>query len=169
MILELLYGCGLRSQELLSLNVSDIDTEGRTILVCGKGGKDRIVPVNEQALEVLGWYLSSSARPGKRRGQVPLLTKRGGRRLIRNDLDAIFRAINKKCQQRGHFKHIHPHLLRHTYAVHLLQGGADVRHVQALLGHESPDTTSRYLGLVRSDLKKIYDRGCEAIIGEWIV
>jgi site-specific recombinase XerD len=82
------------------------------------------------------------------------------RRITVGLVTRIFVQLNRTAP-----KHVNPHLLRHTFACHLLQNGADVRYVQALLGHESPDTTSRYLGLVKDDLKREYDRAVEAILG----
>jgi len=159
-ILELLYATGIRASELLGLNVNDIDFTERTVFIRGKGQKDRIVPVHRTALKTISEYLE--ARGGRPRRRSPLLLSHGilkSKRLDRNDLDAIFRRLRRDFP-----KHVHPHLLRHSFAVHLLQNGADLRYVQALLGHESPDTTSRYLGLVKDDLKREYDRAVERIL-----
>jgi site-specific recombinase XerD len=161
-ILECMYGCGLRRSEVLGLNVGDIDFAGETVFVRGKGQKDRILPINSIALQSIAIYLQD--RGGRPRKQSPLFIthtdeENEGKRLDGNNLDALFRYLNA-----GFHKHVHPHLLRHTYAVHLLQGGADLRYVQALLGHDSPDTTARYLGLVKTDLKKAYD---EALARIW--
>lgn len=160
-ILELLYGCGLRRAELLALNVGDVDFDENRLFVRGKGSKDRVLSVNDRALDAVVEYLR--ARGGKLPPQAPLFLKHtvdgkvGKTRL--SQLDPLFRKLNRRMK-----KHVHPHLLRHTFAVHLLQGGADLRYVQALLGHESPDTTSRYLGLVKDDLKLAYDRAVERLL-----
>lgn len=161
-MIELLYACGLRACELLGLNVGDLDFDQGTVFVRGKGGKDRIVPVHDMAMEAVSRYLV--ARGGRPRRRSPLFVTHGNpgdrsQRVTHLLLDHVFRQINKRFA-----KHVHPHLLRHTFAVHLLQGGADLRHVQELLGHESPDTTSRYLGLVKDDLKRAYDQAVEAIL-----
>lgn len=159
-MLKVLYACGLRRHELLGLNVGDVDFQAGTLFIRGKSGKDRIVPVHDTALEAVTLYLG--ARPRKPRKCSPLFVSHrpqdGGKRIKVQTVERVFRQINKRFS-----KHVHPHLLRHTFAVHLLQNGADIRHVQALLGHESADTTSRYLGLVKDELKRAYDRGIEAI------
>lgn len=85
-------------------------------------------------------------------------------RVTVNGLAMFFKRLRDK-RVGGLNVHLFPHLLRHTFAVHLLQGGADLRHVQALLGHDSPDTTAAYLGLVKDDLKRVYDASIEAILG----
>lgn len=167
-MLEVLYACGLRRSELVGLNVGDVDFQAGTVFVRGKGHKERIVPIHDTALEAITRYLA--IRPGPRNSPRNSLSKHsplfishriqdGGKRIGVTTLERVFRQINKRFP-----KHVHPHLLRHTFAVHLLQNGADIRHVQALLGHESADTTSRYLGLVKDELKQAYDRGIEAIL-----
>jgi hypothetical protein len=128
----------------------------------GKGNKDRLLPIHQSALSAVTAYLST--RPPELPRSAPLfVTAAGpgliGKRLNGPNLDGIFRQINRQFH-----KHVYPHLLRHTFATHLLLGGADLRHVQALLGHESPDTTSQYLGLVKEDIKKGYDQAIERIL-----
>lgn len=155
-ILEVLYACGLRRGELLGLNVGDLDFERQRVFVRGKGEKDRVVPIHPQALDAAARYLSK--RAGRPRSRSPLFStaaEDGRKRLNANYLAQLFRRLRIKAGKHGFNMHIHPHLLRHTFAVHLLQGGADIRHVQVLLGHESPETTSRYLGLVKDDLKRV--------------
>lgn len=178
-MVELLYGCGLRRSELLGLNVGDLDFAGvasssiaGTVLVRGKGGKERMLPINQTALDAVADYLAARNFQKSQTDWIGILEqkplfvthpvggdKRAGRRVNQSALDQVFRKINRHSR-----KHIHPHLLRHTFAVHLLQGGADLRHVQALLGHESPETTARYLGLAKDDLKRVYDQAIEAIL-----
>lgn len=153
-IVETMYACGLRLAEVVGMNIGDVDFDAQTVLVHGKGQKDRLLPIHDEALAAMADYLTQ--RGGKPRRSSPLfiLHYRKGQRRIRNgDIQALFRRLNKRFE-----KHLHPHLIRHTFAVHMLRGGADLRYVQALLGHESPDTTSRYLGLVKEELKAEYDR-----------
>ena len=160
-ILEVMYACGLRLAEVIGLNVGDVDFQTGTVLVHGKGQKDRLLPIHDEALAAIADYLSQ--RGGKPHKKSPLFVLHWGRtprRIRRGDVHALFRWLNKRCA-----KHLHPHLLRHTFAVHMLKGGADLRYVQALLGHESPDTTSRYLGLVKEELKAEYDRAVATISG----
>lgn len=152
-VMEVLYACGLRRAELLGLDVGDVDFAESRVFVRGKGAKDRVLPVHGRALGAVRAYLR--ARGGKQEGQVPLFVAHRGPNAGRarlKSLAPLFRAVSRRLG-----KHVHPHLMRHTFAVHVLQGGADVRYVQALLGHESPDTTSRYLGLAKNDLKRAYD------------
>jgi site-specific recombinase XerD len=157
-IMEMLYACGLRRSELLRLNVGDVDFAAGTVFVRGKGGKERLLPVYEAALGAVTEYLA--ARGKKLPKTAPLFAVHyrkatQGKRMSEADLAHVFRQV---C------RHVHPHLLRHTYACHLLQGGADIRYVQALLGHEFPDTTSKYLGLVKEDIKRAYDQAVEGIL-----
>jgi site-specific recombinase XerD len=160
-MLELFYGCGLRREELIGMNVGDVDFGAEAVLVRhGKGRKDRLLPINEPALEALAAYLSTRGR--KLAKEAALFVTKGGRRLRACNVEALFRIVRKRFP-----KHVHAHLLRHTFAVHLLQGGADIRYVQALLGHESPDTTGQYLGLVKHDLQRIYDAAIESLLNEW--
>jgi site-specific recombinase XerD len=162
-MLELFYACGLRKAELLALSVGDVDFVEKTVLVrSGKGNKGRLLPVHKLALRALKAYLPDETIPLAR--GTPLFTTmipRGvrGKRLDQNNVAGIFRVVKRRFH-----KHVYPHLLRHTFAVHMLQGGAGLRHVQALLGHESPNTTSRYLGLVKDDIKKTYDRAMQKVL-----
>jgi site-specific recombinase XerD len=149
--------------EVLGLNVGDVDSLEGTVFVRGKGAKDRLVPINPSALAALSGYFER--RTVRLRKTTPLFTVHGFGteelgRFDENGLWALFRRLN-----RDFHRHVHPHLLRHTFAVHLLKNGADLRYVQALLGHESPDTTSMYLGLVKEELKRDYDRAIGIILG----
>jgi len=150
-ILELLYACGLRHGELLGLDVADVDFGERRLFVRGKGAKDRVLPVHRRALAAVAAYLR--ARGGRQDAGAPLFTSREGGpgpRMAR--LTPLFGPASRRLGRR-----VYPHLLRHTFAVHMLQGGANLRYVQALLGHDSPETTGRYLGLAKDDLKSAYD------------
>lgn len=163
LIFTMLYACGLRRGELIALNLADFDSDAGTLFVHGKGGRDRLVPIPLNLLRSVTRYIDARRGAGHAiHPHSPVFVTQGRppRRIGPQHVASLFRQIN----QRGLIRHVHPHLLRHTYATHLLRGGADVRHVQALLGHASPDTTSRYLGLVKDDLKRAYDLGIEAIL-----
>ena len=157
-ILELLYGGGLRISELCGLDVLDVDRSGRIVRVMGKGSKERLVPVNAAAIRSLEAYLARRgellATPSA--GQDPdamFLNARGGRltaRSIRRHLDAHV----LKCALA---RKVSPHALRHSFATHLLGGGADIRSIQELLGHASLSTTQRYTHVTWEQLQQVYD------------
>ena len=154
-ILEILYACGIRVSELVDLDVNDIFFDEELIKVHGKGSKERIVPLGSMAKAALQEYLSL-ARPYIKRDQSEqaLFLNRFGQRLstrsIRNILNKYVEmvAINQKTS---------PHTLRHTFATHMLNEGADLRSVQELLGHVSLSTTQIYTHLTRENIKTIYD------------
>lgn len=154
-ILEILYACGIRVSELVALDVNDIFFDEELIKVHGKGSKERIVPLGSMAKAALQEYLSL-ARPYIKRDQSEqaLFLNRFGQRLstrsIRNILNKYVEmvAINQKTS---------PHTLRHTFATHMLNEGADLRSVQELLGHVSLSTTQIYTHLTRENIKTIYD------------
>ncbi len=158
-ILQIFYACGLRRGELIGLNIGDIDARKHTVFVRGKGNKERMVPIHDIALKAVADYLEVRS-DSCHRGDPLFLTSRGIRVHVQI-IQKLFRELSEALS-----RVVYPHLLRHTYAVHLLKGGADVRHVQILLGHESPNTTSRYLGLVKEDLKREYDRAMDGVLGE---
>ena len=153
-MLELMYASGLRRGEILSLRKDGLDRTRKTVTVKGKGGKTRTVPVGDVAIHHLERYLEI------RKSSSPLLfTFPNGQPVTRHGLESLFAWINRRSQ-----KHVHPHLLRHSFAVHMLRNGADVRVLQALLGHENIDVTARYLGLVKEDLKLAYDEAMEGVL-----
>ena len=156
-MLEMMYGCGLRCDEVLKINLGDVDFKTKRVMVQGKGQKERMVPINDTALNCIAQYLQ--VRKGKPRKKSPLFATVNGKRLTQNNISALFYALNKAFT-----RHVNPHLLRHTCACHLLKHGADVRHVQSFLGHANIDTTAKYLGLVKQDLKLAYDRAIEQIL-----
>lgn len=153
-ILELLYGSGLRVSELTGLDVDDLDLEGGFVRVLGKGGKEREVPVGRFGRDAVETYLVR-ARPvfatGRGRGAL-FLNQRGGR-LTRQSCDRMVRAAS---QAAGIERHVSLHTLRHSFATHLLEGGADVRVVQELLGHASVATTQIYTLVTREHLREVY-------------
>jgi integrase/recombinase XerD len=153
-ILEVLYGCGCRVSELCGLDVTDLDTGEATLLLRGKGRKQRMVPVGEIALEFMSGYLASG-RPrllGKRPTPALFLNQRGGR-LSRV---SVWNLIKKAGAAAGLPEQLSPHTLRHSYATHLLEGGADLRVVQELLGHADIGTTEIYTHIDRAWLTEAW-------------
>jgi integrase/recombinase XerD len=154
-ILELLYGSGIRVSELMALDVDDLDLEEGSVRVLGKGGKERIVPVGRFARDAISAYLAT-ARPAHvtdgSRGAL-FLNQRGGR-LTRQSCG---RLLTKYASAAGIPGKASPHSLRHSFATHLLQGGADVRVVQELLGHASLSTTQIYTLITPEHLRDVYE------------
>jgi site-specific recombinase XerD len=142
-LVELVYSAGLRSAEAVGLDLADVDFDREQLHVRGKGGKERIVPLGEEAGHLLARYLHE-ARPELARGaeNAVFLSKRG-RRLDTSTLRRVF---------------AHPHRLRHAFATHLLEGGADLRTIQELLGHSSLSTTQLYSHVDGRRLRRVYDR-----------
>lgn len=153
-ILEMLYGAGLRVSELTGLDVDDVDLEEGSVRVLGKGGKEREVPLGRYGREAVAAYLTR-ARPafatGVGRGAL-FLNQRGGR-LSRQSCDRMVRAAARAA---AIDRHVSLHTLRHSFATHLLEGGADVRVVQELLGHASVATTQIYTLVTREHLREVY-------------
>jgi integrase/recombinase XerD len=154
-ILELLYGSGLRISELTGLDVDDLDLEERSVRVLGKGGKEREVPLGSFGREAVGAYLARG-RPalatGASRGAL-FLNARGGR-LSRQ---SCARLLGRYVRLAGIDRRVTLHTLRHSFATHLLEGGADVRVVQELLGHASVATTQIYTLVTAQHLREVYD------------
>lgn len=151
-IFELLYSSGLRIGELVALNLAGIDFELGQVRVVGKGSKERLVPVGRKALEALRGYLACRADCGLDR---PLfLNHRGGRLTARS----IQRILKVRMLKGGLLKDATPHALRHTFATHLLDSGADLRAIQELLGHSSLSTTQKYTQVSMQHLADVYDR-----------
>ena len=154
-LLELLYSTGARISEAVGLDLDDIDATERTVLLDGKGGKQRLVPIGRQALDALDAYLVR-ARPGLaaggRGGPAVFLNVRGGR-LSRQ---SAWQTLKVAAEQAGLTASVSPHTLRHSFATHLLEGGADLRTIQELLGHASISTTQTYTRIESSRLRKAY-------------
>ncbi|NDY42205.1 site-specific tyrosine recombinase XerD [Dissulfurirhabdus thermomarina] len=155
-LLEILYACGLRATEAVSLRLSRVNREVGYLRVQGKGGKERVVPVGEVALEWLGRYLAE-ARPVLLRGRSSpyVFLGRGGRPLTRQRLWQVLKA---HAQGAGLAGRVHPHVLRHSFATHLLERGADLRVVQMLLGHSDITTTQIYTHLDLRHLRAVHRR-----------
>jgi site-specific recombinase XerD len=142
-LVELVYSAGLRSAEAVGLDVGDVDFEQELVHVRGKGGKERIVPLGEEA----GWWVARYLEHAR-----PLLTARGER--------ALFVSVRGRRLDTSTLRRIspHPHRLRHAFATHLLEGGADLRTIQELLGHSSLSTTQIYSHVDGRRLRRVYDR-----------
>ncbi len=151
-ILELLYSSGLRVSELTSLNIGEIDLSGGSVRVMGKGGKERIVPVGSRALDALHSYLDQ--RSDAAAGAALFLNTRG----TRINRRSVARIIDLHVLRIAAFKRISPHTLRHTFATHMLEGGADLRAIQELLGHASLSTTQKYTHVGIDRLMEVYDK-----------
>jgi integrase/recombinase XerC len=153
-MLELLYASGLRVSELVHLNLNQIDLETREIRVIGKGSKERLVLMGQPALEAIKVYLEHG-RPemaGKKQNTAVFINHRGQRLIDRR----IQKIVKQYTGLAGITKRVHPHTIRHTFATHLLDGGADLRVVQELLGHASLTTTQIYTHVSKSQAKKVY-------------
>ena len=157
-ILELLYSTGIRVAELVGLNISDIDFNQQLIKVVGKGNKERIVPVGQYALRAIRNYLEAvlflRKKGVKKSGNTPLFLNYRGGRLTTRSISSIIKKYVTEC---GLMDEITPHSLRHTFATHLLDGGADLRSVQELLGHVSLSTTQKYTHVSVEQLIRIYE------------
>lgn len=154
-LLEFLYGTGARISEAVGLDVDDIDLDANAVLLRGKGSKERVVPVGTYARDALSAYLVRG-RPelvSRGRGTPALFLNARGGRLSRQSAWTVLR---RAAQRAGISKEISPHTLRHSYATHLLDGGADVRVVQELLGHASVTTTQVYTLVTVDKLREVY-------------
>jgi integrase/recombinase XerD len=154
-LLELLYSTGARISEAVGIDLDDLDTGARTVLLRGKGGKERVVPVGRPALAAVDTYLVR-ARPAlatRGRGSPALLLNARGGRLSRQSAWHVLRGA---ADASGLTAEVSPHTLRHCFATHLLAGGADVRVVQELLGHASVSTTQVYTHVTVDTLREVY-------------
>lgn len=152
-IVELLYGCGLRVSELAEINLSDIDIKAKYLQCLGKGSKERIVPLGKQAVAALKKYIPIREYNIQKNNisSKKLLVDENGRVLTRQDIYNFIHAQGEKIH-----KHISPHTLRHSFATHLLENGADLRIVQELLGHSDVSTTQLYTHVSKKRLKEVY-------------
>jgi tyrosine recombinase XerC len=155
-LFEVAYSCGLRCEELVDLDRSDLDFESERVRVDGKGGKVRLVPVGEPAQRALERYLAT-ARPAiaDHPDEPALFISRRGRRLSPSD---VRRRLERWVREAAIAGRVSPHALRHSFATHLLEGGADLRSIQELLGHSSVSTTQIYTRVEPSRLRKQYER-----------
>ncbi len=151
-IIEVLYGCGLRVSELVNLKMSNIYAEEEMLQVIGKGNKERWVPINPRALDLIDTYIHNvrvlyDIKPGEEKF---IFINRLGRHLSRN---YVFMFLQQAVENAGINKHVSPHSLRHSFATELVENGADLRAVQEMLGHESISTTEIYTHLTRDALR----------------
>ena len=162
-IFELLYGCGIRNSELVGLNMSSVKWRDDAVLVRGKGRKERLVPLGDEAAAALREYLPQreaklfAAGKGALVHDGPLLTNlrmRGDCRLTTRSVGRIVKSI---ALSRGLAADVHPHTLRHAFGTHMLEEGADLRAIQEMLGHERLSTTQRYTQLTVGQVQKVYD------------
>src|SRR3954471_22162378 len=155
-LFELAYGCGLRAEELVNLDRGSVDFDGEQVRVEGKGGKTRFVPAGEPALRAVARYLERGRPPLVRAEDEPaLLLSKTGRRLSTSDVRRRLRVWARHAAAQGA---VHPHALRHSFATHLLEGGADLRAIQELLGHSSISTTQVYTRVESARLRAAYER-----------
>ncbi|MFH1351480.1 MAG: tyrosine recombinase XerC, partial [Pseudomonadota bacterium] len=158
-ILEVLYSCGIRVAELAGLNLSSIDYDQRLVRVLGKGNKERIVPIGREAMRAVKNYIEATLPLRKKMQgdyeEGPLFMNFRGGRLTTRSIGRIVKRYGHEC---GLMAEISPHSLRHTFATHLLDGGADLRSVQELLGHVSLSTTQKYTHVSLDRLMEVYDK-----------
>ncbi len=157
LMLELLYGCGIRNSELIGINLDDIRLSSEAILIRGKGKKERYVPFGDSVKSALAGYLPARERfCGKqfRNTSALLINQRGGRLTTRS----VRRIIKKVAVAKGLSPDVHPHTLRHAFGTHLLEEGADLRAIQEMLGHERLSTTQRYTQLSMKHVIEVYDQ-----------
>ena len=162
-IFELLYGCGIRNSELVGLNMASMRWSNDAVLVRGKGKKERLVPLGDEAATAVREYLPARAARLAAAGKGlliengPLLTNlrmRGDCRLTTRSVGRIVKTI---AQSRGLAADVHPHTLRHAFGTHMLEEGADLRAIQEMLGHERLSTTQRYTQLTVGQVQRVYD------------
>ncbi len=157
LMLELLYGCGIRNSELIGINLDDIRISSEAILIRGKGKKERYVPFGNSVTSALSAYLpvrSEMLRESKHSSPALLVNWRGGRLTTRS----VGRIIKKIAVAKGLSPEVHPHTLRHAFGTHMLEEGADLRAIQEMLGHERLSTTQRYTQLSVKHVLQVYDQ-----------
>lgn len=157
LIVELLYGCGIRNSELVGMNLEDISHSNELLLVRGKGRKQRYVPFGDSATAALAVYLPERQKllaVRKKSSNALLLNRHGGRLTSRS----VGRIVKRIAIAHGLSPEVHPHTLRHAFGTHMLEEGADLRAIQEILGHERLSTTQRYTQLSAKHVLDVYDR-----------
>jgi site-specific recombinase XerD len=169
-LLEVMYACGLRVSEASALSLGDVDVEQNALLVHGKGNKQRIAVMGEPARRALDRYMRDgrpkivrapkAAKPGARTDSTAVFLNRSGGRMSQRRIQIL---VRKYALKAGLDERVHPHLLRHTFATHMLDGGADLRVVQELMGHASPNTTQIYLHVTEERQRKVLEGSLDGI------
>jgi len=157
LLLELLYGCGIRNSELVGINLDDIRMANEAILIRGKGKKERYVPFGDSVRSALSAYLPTRLKVLMETGKSTsalLINQRGGRLTTRS----VGRIVKKIAVAKGLSPDVHPHTLRHAFGTHMLEEGADLRSIQEMLGHERLSTTQRYTQLSMKHVLAVYDQ-----------
>jgi integrase/recombinase XerC len=157
LMLELLYGCGIRNSELTGINLDDIRVSAEAILIRGKGKKERYVPFGDSVKSALAAYLPERQKvlqESRKHSTALLINRRGGRLTTRS----VGRIVKKIAVAKGLSSDVHPHTLRHAFGTHMLEEGADLRAIQELLGHERLATTQRYTQLSMKHVLQVYDQ-----------
>jgi integrase/recombinase XerC len=157
LLLELLYGCGIRNSELVGINLEDVSRSGEAILIRGKGKKERYVPFHDSVAAALQTYLPARRKllaELNKTSEALLVNLRGGRLTTRS----VGRIVKAIAVAKGLSADVHPHTLRHAFGTHMLQEGADLRAIQELLGHERLSTTQRYTQLSVQHVMQVYSR-----------
>ena len=157
LLLELLYGCGIRNSELIGINLDDIRLSSEAILIRGKGKKERYVPFGDSVKTALAAYLPARQKrlaDTRKPTSSLLINQRGGRLTTRS----VGRIVKKIAVAKGLSPEIHPHTLRHAFGAHMLEEGADLRAIQEMLGHERLSTTQRYTQLSMKHVLHVYDQ-----------
>jgi integrase/recombinase XerC len=157
LMLELLYGCGIRNSELVGINIDDVRLSAEAILIRGKGKKERYVPFGDAVKSALANYLPARQlvlSEFRKNSPALLVNQRGGRLTTRS----VGRIIKKIAVAKGLSADVHPHTLRHAFGTHMLEEGADLRAIQEMLGHERLSTTQRYTQLSMKHLINVYDQ-----------
>ncbi|HZQ20635.1 MAG TPA: site-specific tyrosine recombinase/integron integrase [Terriglobales bacterium] len=157
LMLELLYGCGIRNSELVGINLDDVRLSAEAILIRGKGKKERYVPFGGAVKSAVKPYLSARQlilSENRKNNPALLINQRGGRLTTRS----VGRIIKKIAVAKGLSPDVHPHTLRHAFGTHMLEEGADLRAIQEMLGHERLSTTQRYTQLSMKHLLSVYDQ-----------
>jgi integrase/recombinase XerC len=157
LMLELLYGCGIRNSELIGINLDDIRTSNEAILIRGKGKKERYVPFGDSVRTAMAAYLpvrQQMLAAKRKQTSALLVNQRGGRLTTRS----VGRIVKKIAVAKGLSPDVHPHTLRHAFGTHMLEEGADLRAIQEMLGHERLSTTQRYTQLSMKHVLHVYDQ-----------